>query len=171
VKFFFDQFFKIETAGDPMKENTRNIGDIIASLLLIAGGIGIAVGSINYKVGTFLDPQPGFFPLMWGILMVGLSSTLLVKGWMGRGKKTEGFGEVWRPAILMAGLGIYVGILEPLGYVLATFLITPFILRVMGVKSWKVLVLNAVFLPVGSHLLFVRMMGLQLPAGVLKVLF
>ena len=50
----------------------RNRTDIIGSVLLIFIGIGVVIESIRLKVGTPLMPQPGFFPFLGGLLLIGL---------------------------------------------------------------------------------------------------
>ena len=52
--------------------------DIIESLLLALVGVAVVIESIRLQVGTPLMPQPGFFPLIGGSLLIGLSLTFLV---------------------------------------------------------------------------------------------
>ena len=153
-----------------MADHKRNWGDIVGSLFLILIGVGVIVGAIRLTVGTPTNPQPGFFPFLGGLVLVGLSSVLLVYGWLGHGKGIEAFGEVQRPAILVAAMAVYVGVLDRLGYVPATLLIALVILRVLGVKSWKVLGLASLLLAGGTYLLFARLLGIELPVGVLEFL-
>jgi putative tricarboxylic transport membrane protein len=148
----------------------RNRGDIIGGVLLILLGIGVLVEAFRLGVGTLLTPQPGFFPFLGGFLLIALSIVLLVQGLLGRGKKAQAFGEMRRPAILVAIMGVYVGVLDPLGYVLATIVIAAVILRVLGVTSWKALSLASLALSVGTYFLFARILGIELPSGVLPFL-
>jgi len=166
----FKKILGKEAAGKQMADRKRNWGDIIGSLILILIGTGVIIGSIRLHVGTPTNPQPGFFPFLGGMILVGLSMILLAYGWLGHGKGIEAFGEVRRPAILVVAMGIYVGILDHLGYVPATLLIALVILRVLGVRSWKVLGLASVLLAGGTYLLFARLLGIELPAGVLEFL-
>ena len=151
-----------------------NRTDIIGSVLLILVGTGVIVESIRLHVGTPLMPKPGFFPFLGGFLLIGLSLVLLVQVWLGRGKPSgqgrQAFGEVYRPLILIVSLGVYAAVLESLGYVLPTTLIAGVILRVLGVKSWKMISLVSVLLSVGTYLLFDRILGVDLPAGCLPFL-
>ena len=145
-------------------------GDVVGSLLLALTGIAAVVGSVKLRIGTPTSPQPGFFPFLGGAALAVLSLLLLVQAWRGRSGGTEAFGEVRRPAILVVGMGVYVAILDPLGYVPATILIAALILRVLGVTSWRVLGVGSVALSVGTYLLFDRLLGVELPAGVLEFL-
>ena len=152
----------------------QNRGDLIGSAALILVGLGVVIGSIRLQVGTLSMPQPGFFPLVGGLLLIGLSLILLVQGWVGRGtaprQPREAFGEWRRPLILVVSMGVYTGVLEAFGYVLPTIAIAVVILRLLGVTSWKVLILASVGLSVGTYYLFGRIMGIELPAGVLSFL-
>jgi putative tricarboxylic transport membrane protein len=149
----------------------QNRGDMIGSILLIFLGIGVVIESIRLQVGTPLMPQPGFFPFLGGFLLIGLSIVLLIQGWLGRGKSSqqprEAFGELRRPVILVVSMSVYTAVLEPLGYLLPTIAISALILRVLGLKSWKVLGLASLILSVGTYILFGRILGIDLPAGIL----
>jgi hypothetical protein len=141
---------------------------MIGSVVLILAGIGVVVESIRLQIGTPLMPQPGFFPFLGGLFLIGLSIVLLVQGWLGRSEqKQEAFGELRRPVILIVSMSIYTALLDPVGYVLPTIAISVLILRVLGVTSWKVLGLASVGLSVGTYILFGRLLGIDLPAGVL----
>jgi putative tricarboxylic transport membrane protein len=154
-----------------MKARARNWSDIGASLFFFLIGIGTIVGAFKLKIGTPLHPQPGFFPFLGGLLLAVLSFVLMVHGWLGRGKVAEAFGEVQRPAMLVVAMAVYLGILDPLGYVLAAIFMNAVILGILGVKSWKVLTTGSVVLSVGTYLLFVRLLGVELPQGVLEGLW
>jgi putative tricarboxylic transport membrane protein len=151
-----------------------NRTDIIESVLLTLVGIGVVVESIRLQVGTPLMPQPGFFPLLGGLLLIGFSLTFLVRAWLARGdasqQSQEAFGELRRPLILVVSMGLYTAVLEWLGYILPTLLITALILRVLGVRSWKELVLASLCISVGTYFLFGRILGIELPTGVLPFL-
>jgi putative tricarboxylic transport membrane protein len=145
--------------------NWRDIG---ASLFFILIGIGTVIGAIKLRLGTPTHPQPGFFPLLGGVFLIVMSSILLVKSRRGGGQRAEAFGEMRRPAILVAGMAVYVGALGPLGYVPATIFIGAVILWILGIRSWKVLVASSIGMSVGSYFLFFRLLGVELPAGVLE---
>jgi len=151
-----------------------NRGDIIASGLLILLGIAVVIESIRLQVGTITHPQPGFFPFVGGLLLIGLAVVLLVQGWLKRGKASrqprEPLGEMLRPVILIVSMSVYTVVLEPVGYLLPTILMTAVILRILGVTSWRVLGLSSLGLSVGTYLLFGRLLGVDLPSGVLPFL-
>ena len=148
--------------------------DIVESVLLTLVGIGVVIEAIRLQVGTPLMPQPGFFPLLGGSLLIVLSLIFLVRAWLARGETSrqprEAFGELRRPLILVVSMGLYTAVLEWMGYILPTLLITALILRVLGVTSWKELGLASLGISVGTYFLFGRILGIELPTGVLSFL-
>lgn len=150
----------------------RNRRDIIASVLLILVGMAVSIESIRLKMGTFLLPEPGFYPFFVGLLLMGMAIVLLVQSCLGRGDASQQpqntIGDLRRPAILLSSLGVYTALMNPLGYVLPTVLIAAVVLRIAGVTSWKVVSLISVGLSVGTYVFFSRILGIDLPAGVLS---
>jgi putative tricarboxylic transport membrane protein len=145
----------------------RNKSDMIFGSVLIPLGMAVMIGGFRLKLGTPLHPQAGFFPFLGGFALIALSLILCLRGWLGRGKAHQPFSEWREVTILVACLGVYVVVLEPLGYVFSTILITAAILRTMGVTSWKVLSWASLILAVGAYLLFGWILGVELPAGLL----
>jgi putative tricarboxylic transport membrane protein len=148
----------------------KNSADIVAGIVLIFVGIGAIVGAVGLRVGTPTEPQPGFFPFLSGVSILILSSIILIQGWLGRTKSRTSFGEIRRPAMLIAVLIAFVGLLEPLGYIIASPIIVVLALRIMGIRSWKVLLTSSLGLSIGTFVLFDRLLGITLPVGILSFL-
>jgi putative tricarboxylic transport membrane protein len=144
--------------------------DLLAGCLLALVGIGVVIGAFRLHTGTPLHPQPGLFPLFGGGALTILAVILLVQAALGRSTGSEAFGKLGPPAIMVVGMGVYVAVLEPVGYVPATMLISAVILRVLGVRSWRTLSLTSLFLSFGTYLLFARVLGIDLPAGIVGFL-
>ncbi len=139
----------------------------MAGLILILIGAGVIVGALKLRVGSATEPQPGFFPFVGGVLLLILSSILLVQTLRGRSVGTKAFGELRRPAILIVAMAGYVIILDGVGYVIATIMLSAIVLRILETKSWWVIVAVSVLLSVGSYILFDRLLGVTLPSGIL----
>jgi putative tricarboxylic transport membrane protein len=148
----------------------HNKRDMTAGLLLIAIGIAVIIWAIRLQVGTLLRPLPGFFPLLVGSGIVALSIILFIRGWRGGGKAPRPYGDWQRPAIMVAGLAVYALILAPVGYILSTIFIAMVTLRVLGLRSWKVIGLSSVVLSVTVYFVFSRLLDVELPAGVFSFL-
>ncbi len=71
---------------------------------------------------------------------------------------------------MVAGLAIYVTIMVPLGYIPSTIFIVAVTLRMHRVTSWKVIGLTSLILPITVYFLFTKLLGVELPAGILSFL-
>jgi putative tricarboxylic transport membrane protein len=146
----------------------RKTGDIIASLFCILIGAAVMAGAARLRLGTPSEPQPGFFPFVSGVVLIVLCMILLLQALSGRGQGTEAFGELWRPGILMTGLLIYSVVLDDLGYILATIILSAVVLRVLDTKAWLKLAGISLLLSIGTYFLFDRLLNVSLPGGILS---
>jgi putative tricarboxylic transport membrane protein len=71
---------------------------------------------------------------------------------------------------MVAGLAVYSVVLDPLGYILSTLFIAAITLRILGVLSWKVIGVSSLVLSVSVYFIFTRLLGVELPAGILSFL-
>jgi putative tricarboxylic transport membrane protein len=145
----------------------KNTGDAVGSLFLFFLGIGAVIGAIRLHVGSPTEPQPGFFPFLGGLSLIVLSSIILLKGRIGQSQKKVVFGEIGRPALLLVVMIALVAVLDRVGYVIGTFLASGLILRILNVKSWRVLILTSLCLSIGTYILFDKLLGIELPVGIL----
>lgn len=148
----------------------RQAGDLRASLVFLALGVGVCFEASRLGFGSVQVPEPGFFPWLGGLALAGLSLGLFAQAWRGRGPAVPPAGDWSRPAMLLAALLLYVPLLEPVGYPLATAGLTVVALRILETRRWSVTLGVSVALAVGSFLLFRRGLGVGLPAGVLSFL-
>ncbi len=146
----------------------RKTGDVVASLILIAVGTAVLFASVPLQVGTPREPQPGFFPFVSGSILIVLALLLLINAYRGRTAGMQAFGQLWRPITLIVGLFFYSIVLDPLGYVIATIVLSAVILRVLDTKSWWKLAGVSFGLSMGTYLLFDRLLGVSLPHGILQ---
>jgi len=145
----------------------KRAGDFIASLFGILLSGAVMIGAYRLRLGTPMEPQPGFFPFLAGAVLFVLCVILLLQVFFGRSHGAEAFGELWRPVVLIIGLFAYSVVLDLLGYIIATIILSGVVLRVLGVKTgWK-LVAISVGLSVGTYVLFDRLLDLSLPGGIL----
>jgi putative tricarboxylic transport membrane protein len=151
-----------------MKDGARNWSEIGASLFFLLVGIAVMVGALKLNLGSPTSPQPGLFPFLGGGFVVVMSSILMAKGWLGRGENISYFEGISGPAIFVSGMAVYVGILNPLGFVIATIFLGAVILWVLNTTSWKVIAVASIGMSAGTYLLFTELLGVSLPAGVLE---
>ena len=138
--------------------------------MLIAVGIVVIVYSSQLQIGTLLRPQPGFFPFLVGLGIITLSSILIIQALLGRSEIPKLYGNWQRPSIMVASLAVYSVILTPLGYILSTIFIAAVTLRVMGIRSWRVIGVVSLTLSVTVYFLFTKALEVELPPGILSFL-
>ncbi len=143
------------------------MSDLKASLVFLALGVGACLEANRLGFGSVLAPEPGFFPWLGGLTLAGLSLGLSVRAWRGRGTALPASGEWTRPAVLLGALALYVPLLEPVGYPLATTALCMVALRILETRRWSVTLGVSIVLAVGSFLLFRWGLGVELPPGVL----
>ena len=149
--------------------------DIISGFFWLIIGIILAVWSAEYKIGNFTEPGPGFLPLLLGLLLILASLALLLQT-----RKSLRAGQITAPAFAGDGwkkVAYTVVVLvatafffEKIGYLLSFFLLIILLMRgAAGRHSWKVTLLVAFFSVLGVYLVFVLLLGQQLPRGLLGV--
>ena len=144
----------------------RKSGEIIAGLCFLAIGIGFTVGAVKLQIGAPTEPQPGFFPFWDGLILIALSAAFLVQAWGGRVGESHAFGRLGGPAVVVLALVLYVAMMETMGYVITTALLSAVVLKVLETKT-RVLILMSLILAVASYLIFDRLLGVTLPLGLL----
>ena len=142
-------------------------GDLFASLFGILLGAAVIIGSIRLRLGTPTEPQPGFYPFMAGIILIVLCGILLIRAFSGRSPGGETIGEIRRPVILILGLFVYSVVLDLLGYVIATVILSGVVLCVLDTKGWWKIAVISLVLSCGTYFLFDRLLDVSLPVGIL----
>lgn len=143
--------------------------DLTAGLVFLVLGLGVCAGASRLGFGSVHAPEPGFFPWLGGLALVGLSTALLVQAARRADVAVTPRGDWVRAAWLLAALSLYVPALEPLGYPPATAALCAVTLRVLGVR-WPAALGVGVGLGLVTFVLFRRVLGVELPRGVLAFL-
>ncbi len=141
--------------------------DFTASLVLLGVGVGVCIQAGRLGFGSVFAPEPGFFPWIGGLMMVGLSASLFVQTLRSRAATAPSEAEWLRPALLLAALVLYVPLLEPLGYPLTSTGLCVVALRILRTRNWWITVGVSAALALASFFLFNRMLSVELPAGTL----
>jgi len=148
----------------------RKNADIIVALCFLVIGIVFTAGAVKLQIGSPTEPQAGFFPFLDGIVLILLSCIFLILAWRGKAGESHAFGRLGGPIIVVVALALYVAVLEQLGYLIATVFLSAVVMKVLETKA-GILVLISIALPLVSYLLFDRLLGVTLPAGILASLF
>jgi putative tricarboxylic transport membrane protein len=148
----------------------ERIGGVIWVIL----GMALGIGSLRLGFGNFQKPGPGFMPLLTGCLLALLGFFLTLLHVRRRPPDTRGKDTSLKPfwgkgAFSLAVSFLYVFLLDPLGFVLATFLLILFLLKIMGAKKWVIPILISVLTVVVSYFIFEVWLRINFPKGILRI--
>ncbi len=149
-----------------MKNNDQR-----SSIFWLAAGLAIAVYSRKYGLGTLSSPGPGFLPFLTGLAIAGLALVVFSQQLFKPGQ--EKIRDLWRqknwPTVLMVlgALVLYTFLFNFLGFILDTFLLIGFLLRVIEPMSWIKVLAGATGAAGGSYVIFELWLQAQLPKGFL----
>lgn len=138
-----------------------------AALALLVAGLAGAVGAERLAIGSPARPGPGFFPFWLALALAVVAVALLV-----RATSVTSSAEVAGPRLqhgkvvmtLLATIG-YAAALEPLGFVLTTFLFLAFLLIVVEPRSLVSVLVIAAATSMACHVVFKVWLNVQLPTG------
>jgi hypothetical protein len=142
-----------------------------SSLFWLVIGLAIALYSRKYGLGTFSSPGPGFLPFVSGAAMALLALVVFFQQFSRSGEETLKSlwaHTKWRTVLMdMGSLVLYAVFLRLLGFLLDTFLLTAFLLRVMEPLNWTKALAGAAGATLGSYAIFQLWLEAQLPSGFL----
>lgn len=146
---------------------SANTSDILAAVALGALGAYIVRTAIGWDWMTSSGPGPGFFPVLYGGAMIGLALVLLLRASMQvRSSEDE---DIWRRSGRSFGLWLVfiagVALLPIVGYSVVMAVLTLFIATVLYRRSFGRALIAAILVPAGFHLIFVTLLGVELPLG------
>ena len=146
--------------------------DLVSSMIWMAlGGLFVA-GALQQGLIRKGVPGPGFLPFLSGLALIFVSLFVLVPA-LGQREKDESDGffperdSLRKFLLALAALFAFGVALEYVGYLLTTFLFMFFMTRLMEPKGWRTTTLLALLTAVLSYLLFVVLLEVQLPKGLL----
>ena len=152
-----------------MEEGTRKPGDLWSGIALAALGAYIVIQARQWEYLGPEGPGAGFFPLWYGIAILGLSALLIVSNLRrgaARGNAID-WTRLGRALTTWLALAVSVALFKPLGFVISFALLTYFIVAVMYRRPLATAALVAVASAAGFYLVFDRALSVPLPVGVL----
>jgi putative tricarboxylic transport membrane protein len=144
--------------------------DSLAALLIAAVCIAYLRGAQGFQSPLVADPLgPSAFPMILGWSGLLLAAAQIILAWTGRrspGERPDKSIQILKPLLLFALLVVYALVLEPAGYILATFAFVIISFLMLGEPLWRGGLIAAAF-STGFYYLFVKMLKINLPAGML----
>ncbi len=140
--------------------------DALPAAVALGFGAAALYESSKLPFGTVHSPGQGFFPWWTSAAVVLLALALLFQSLASRsGIAQGGPGRIAKVALLLAVLVAYTFLLDLLGYLLCTFLLVLFMLRVIDLQRWTVALGTAAVTAVGSYVVFAVWLSVPLPRG------
>lgn len=149
------------------KKNEIRVG----ILIFLFGAVTVYL-SLKMSIGTFRAAGSGLFPLCLGILLMGLSGslilTVMVQEAREKGEKAVPSGtqgSMRQVVLFMGAMVLGTLLMTPLGYPLTFFLLLLALLRILGMKGWLGNLLLSFVASAVSYFLFVQWLKIPLPKG------
>jgi putative tricarboxylic transport membrane protein len=146
-------------------------GETVAAAALLVFAVAIVWGAVLMPPGTVGAPGPGFFPRALGALLALVSVGLLVRAYrldpIGDEVVALGHRHITLTFAALVGLGL---LFEYAGYVLSATLFMLVLLRAFSTLGWIRSALAAAATAVVTYYLFVNVLGVMLPVGLLPFL-
>jgi putative tricarboxylic transport membrane protein len=108
-------------------------------------------------------PGPGFFPLWYGIAMVGLSLLLIFSSLKNPGSETIDWSGAGRAFGAWAAFALSVALLKLLGFAVSFAALTFFIVAVMYRRPYWVAAATGILGAAAFHAVFALALGVKLP--------
>jgi putative tricarboxylic transport membrane protein len=146
--------------------------DLVSSIIWMALGGLFVVAALREGLIRKGVPGPGFLPFLSGLALMFVSLFVLVPA-LSQKEKDESSDFFPQPDSLrkflfaIAALFAFGVAMEYAGYLFTTFLFMFFMARLMEPKGWRTTTLLALLTAVLSYLLFVVLLEVQLPKGLL----
>ena len=142
----------------------RNKQDFWSGIMFIFVGLGFAAQATTYQMGTAARMGPGYFPFWLGVVLSLIGAVVLLSSFSRKAEETKVNRFDFRILGLVVGSVILYGlILRPLGVYLSVFALVVVSSLASHEFSWKVAVVNAIFLVLFSYFAFIKGLGLIFP--------
>jgi hypothetical protein len=148
-----------------------------AAIALFVFGAVTAALSLQLPLGTPRMPGTGLFPLVLGVMLMGLAATHAVRLFLARPKpvapgtaaaaapQPKRDGATQRVVLFMGAVVVATALLATLGYPLTSFLLMLALLWVLGVRKPHVAGPIALGSAVVCYFVFVQWLKIPLPSG------
>lgn len=144
----------------------NNPRDLTVGLLYVAAGLGFAAKAWwSYELGTGARMGPGYFPVLLGLVLVGLGITVGLRALHPNAPTVRTERWDWRSLLWMTGSVALFGLTLPwLGLVVSVALLVLVSSRASHEFTWRGALGAALSLAILNYLVFVRGLGLPFQA-------
>lgn len=151
----------------------RKGGEIAVALALAAVGAGFAFLALKLPAGNEPGtPGPGTAPAFLGMALAGCGLFIAIRAMMQNaqaGPEAASASSQWRKPVTALALLIACAVaLEPLGFILSTFLFLAAGFMLLGETDWRISIPAAAVGSMGLWLFFTKLLGVGLPYGLIE---
>jgi putative tricarboxylic transport membrane protein len=153
----------------------KNSPDLLSGSFWMGISVLVAVESLELGVGRLHNPGPGFLPF-WSAVIFGVLGFILIVTNIQKTRRERRVADLWKHVEwkkviwVTVSLFLYGFLFSKIGYLLATFGVMIFLLRIMRrSRMWVPEIAGAIVIALASYFLFGVMMGIQLPKGILDL--
>jgi putative tricarboxylic transport membrane protein len=150
--------------------------DLVSGLFFLLTGLTFIVGSFRYVTWDRYGPGPGFFPLALGVLFSALCLVLVVANVRNKKDKVlelaasdtlalSSIGKTIAYMVLLFGFYLF---FNRLGCMVTIFLFMVITLLLFGKRSISVSLSLSALTAMMVYVIFVRLLGVPLPGGILQ---
>lgn len=143
-----------------------------AFMLLLAAVYLYATAQIpTLEIGDPLGPKA--FPILLGIALI-VAAILLIIETLKKSREPraevprENLRHLWFIGGVTLWTALYFGVFDRVGYLVATVIYLLVLMAVFNPGKWLANALTSVLFAVGSYVLFVKILGVVLPVGILS---
>ncbi|MCL4798845.1 MAG: tripartite tricarboxylate transporter TctB family protein [Burkholderiales bacterium] len=148
-----------------------------AAITLFLFGAVTAALSLQLTLGTLRAPGSGLFPLVLGVLLMGLAAGHGIQLYLARarapaapkpagsGAESDRAAATWRVVLFMGVVALATALLETAGFVVVSFFMMLGLLWILGLRKLQVSGPIALGTAILSELVFVYWLRIPLPAG------
>lgn len=136
---------------------------LLSLLFLILSGLYLLAAQ-KLTFGILESPKSGFLPIIAGSAALLLSFIILTDKLINYRKTTELDKVNWTKFVfIIIGFLFYVVILDYLGYLVSTFIMILYMLKITETSEWTVSLSISATVAMTSYLLFEQLLGVNLP--------
>jgi hypothetical protein len=142
----------------------RNKQDFWSGVMFTAIGLGFSYFATQYSMGTSARMGPGYFPFWLGVCLAILGAVVALGALSPKAAETQVDKFDFKILFIIIGSVILFGaLLRPLGLYVSLFLLVMISSLASYQYSWRVALLNSIFLVVFCWLAFIKGLSLIFP--------
>lgn len=145
---------------------------LVAGVLMVGFGLFMVTQALDISATGDLISGPRLFPLVITVAWTVLSACYLGQQLVRVARRAEGlpaepFAHGLRVVGVLAVLVAYAFALEPVGYLISTFVLFVVVAALLGSHSWPRDIVIGLGLSVGIYVVFTQLLAVRLSSGVL----